>query len=172
MLYNSRVKKKTRLPADEVRFLVSLQKEHLHGRLRALWQSGWSLGIIANSLDPKKPKSTVHFWVQNAKDQEQHRTIPTPPPKSLTVSAPLLNTPRLRSISPSVPTEVKPRLRDLSLLARRYRSKSDPNSEFAVANRELTDLARSLYNRGVPATDIAEAAGITYRAIARRLADG
>jgi hypothetical protein len=29
-----------------------------------------------------------------------------------------------------------------------------------------------LYNRGVPAVDIAEAAGVTYRAIARRLANG
>jgi hypothetical protein len=67
---------------------------------------------------------------------------------------------------------MKPQLQHLSSLAKRYRAKSDPNSEFAIANRELTDLARSLYNRGVPAADIAEAAGVTYRAMARRLSNG
>lgn len=166
------MKKKIKLPADEVRFLSSLPVEIFHGRLRALWEAGWSLGIIANSLDPKRPKSTVHFWVQNATPQEQRRPIPNTPPKSLTTTAPLPNTPRLRSISPSVPPEMKPQLQHLSSLAKRYRAKSDPNSEFAIANRDLTDLARSLYNRGVPAADIAEAAGVTYRAMARRLSNG
>jgi hypothetical protein len=166
------MKKKIKLPADEVRFLSSLPIEIFHGRLRALWESGWSLGIIANSLDPKRPKSTVHFWVQNAASQEQRRPIPATPPKSLTVTAPLSNTPRLRSISPSVPVDMRPHLQHLSSLAKRYRAKSDPHSEFAIANRELTDLARSLYNRGVPAADIAEAAGVTYRAMARRLSNG
>jgi len=166
------MKKKVRLPADEVRFLSSLEPELLHSRLRALWEAGWSLKIIADSLEPQRPKSTVHFWVQNATPQEQRRAIPPTPPKSLTTTAPLLNSPRLRSISPSVPPELKAHLQELAVLANRYRAKTPPDSPFAKANQELTHVARMLYNRGVPAADIAEAAGITYRAIARRLSNG
>jgi hypothetical protein len=166
------VKKKVRLPSDEVRFLASLGPEMLHSRLRALWEAGWSLKIIADSLEPRKPKSTVHFWVKNATAGEQRRPIPPTPPKSLTTTAPLLNSPRLRSVSPSVPAELKPHLQELAALASRYRAKTPPDSPYAKANQELTHVARMLYNRGVPAADIAEAAGITYRAIARRLANG
>jgi hypothetical protein len=165
------VKKKTRLPADEVRFLSTLHSQILHARLRALWKAGWSLKIIADSLEPKRPKSTVHFWVKNASEQPQERPVPAIPPKSLTSTAPLANTPRTRSISPSVPPELRPRLQELSALSRLYRAKTSPNSPLALANREFTDISKSLYNRGVPAAAIAEAAGVTYRAIARRLAD-
>lgn len=166
------MKKKTRLPADEVRFLASLPPQALQARLRALWKVGWSLKIMADSLEPKKPKSTVHFWVQNAQDEPQSRPVPPTPPKSLTSTAPLSSSPRTRSISPSVPPDLKPRLRELSALSRLYRAKTPPTSPLALANREFTDLARELYNRGIPAADIAEAAGVTYRAIARRLSDG
>jgi hypothetical protein len=166
------MKKKVRLPSDEVRFLSSLEPPALNNRIRALWKAGWSLKIIADSLQPPRPKSTVHFWVKNAADEEQRRPIPATPPKSLTTTAPLLNSPRLRSISPSVPPELKPHLQELALLASRYRAKTSPDSPYAKANQELTHVARMLYNRGVPAADIAEAAGITYRAIARRLANG
>lgn len=166
------MKKKIKLPPDEVRFLSSLPTDLLHGRLRALWKFGWSLGIIANSLEPKRPKSTVHFWVQNAPEQEQKRLLPPTPPKSLTSTAPLPNASRFRSISPSVPADLRPRLQELASLANRYRAKTSPDSPLAIANQEFTHLARSLYNRGVPAADIAEASGITYRAIARRIANG
>lgn len=166
------MKKKVRLPADEVRFLSSLDQPMLQSRLKALWEAGWSLKIIADSLSPTRPKSTVHFWVKTATAQEQRRPIPATPPKSLTTTAPLLSSPRMRSISPSVPPELKTHLKELATLANRYRAKTPPDSPYAKANQELTHVARMLYNRGVPAVDIAEAAGVTYRAIARRLANG
>jgi len=172
MLYNKVMKKKVRLPDDEVTFLSALDKAQVPARLRALWEAGWSLKIIADSLKPARPKSTVHFWILNASSEPQRRPIPTPPPKSLTVSAPIKHSPKIRSISPGVPEHLKPRIKELSLLSRRYRAKSDPNSDLAVANRELTALALSLYNRGVPAAEIAKVAGVTYRAMARRIANG
>lgn len=166
------MKKKIKLPADEVRFISSLPKELMYGRLRALWESGWSLAIIANSLEPKKPKSTVHFWVSNATKQEQRRPLPPTPPKSLTTTAPLTSNPTMRSISPSVPLELRDKLKELATLANRYRAKTSPDSPLAIANRELTHLAVLLYNRGIPASDIADAAGVTYRAMARRISNG
>ncbi len=166
------MKKKIKLPPDEVRFLSSIPAELLHGRLRALWEGGWSLGIIADSLEPKKPKSTVHFWVKNAPSQEQRRPVPPTPAKSLTSTVPLMSPGKMRSISPSVPPAIRPQLKELAVLASRYRAKTPPDSPLALANQEFTHLARILYNKGVPAADIAKAAGVTYRAIARRISNG
>ena len=78
--------------------------------------------------------------------------------------------PRTRSISPRVPPDLRPRLRELGTLARRYRAKTPANSPLALANRELTDLALKLRSRGVSTADIADAAGVSYRAMARRIA--
>lgn len=161
-----------KLPDDEVRFLSAMPQELLPGRLRALWVAGWSLGVIAKSLKPSRPKSTVHFWVQNAPTQEQRRAVPAPPPKSLSASAPLSSSPRVRSISPGVPPEMAQHIRQLADLSKRYRAKTPASSPLAQANRELTGIALDLYHRGVPAAAIAEAAGVTYRAMARRIANG
>lgn len=166
------MKHNQKLPDDEVRFLAAMPQELLPGRLRSLWVAGWSLGVIAKSLKPARPKSTVHFWVKNAADQEQTRTIPSPPPKSLTSSAPLASSPRMRSISPEVPLDMIPHIQQLAQLSKRYRAKTPASSPLAQANRELTEIALELYHRGVPAASIADAAGVTYRAMARRIANG
>ena len=166
------MKHSQKLPDDEVRFLASMPPELVPGRLRALWNAGWSLGVIAKSLKPIRPKSTVHFWVKNASEQEQTRTVPSPPTKSLTSSAPLSSAPRMRSISPEVPLDMVSHIRQLAELSKRYRSKTPASSPLAQANRELTEIALDLYHRGVPAASIARAAGVTYRAMARRIANG
>lgn len=171
MLYNKTMNKKTRLPDDEIRFLSNLSEQLLKERVKALWESGWSLSVIANSLKPTKPKSTVHFWVQNTASASQRRPIPPTPPKSLTVTAPLSDAPITRSISPSVPPDLKPHIRQLANLSKRYRAKTPANSPLAEANRELTIITLDLYHRGVPAAAIAEAAGVSYRAIARRISN-
>jgi len=166
------VKNKPKLPKEEIKFLLSLSQDAFTARLRSLWEAGWSLGTIAESFTPPKPKSTIHFWVKNATQQEQIKPIPETPSKSLTVLSPLADTPRLRSISLGLPPEIRERLKNLSSLSRRYRSKSAANSEPALANFALTELAKSLHNRGVSTATIAEAAGVTYRAMARRISDG
>lgn len=141
----------------------------MESRLRALWKAGWSLGVIGSSLSPAVPKTTVHFWVRKAADLKQLKAVPLPPPKSLTTSVPTRHAPRLKSISPGVPPEIRIRLRELSVLSKRYRAKTSPTSPLALANEELTKIAIQLRSRGVPTATIAEAAGVTYRAMARRL---
>jgi hypothetical protein len=165
------VKKPIKLPEDEVRYISSLMRDEMESRLRALWKAGWSLSIIGKSIKPERPKTTVHFWVKRAEDMKQFRDVPIPPPKSLTTSVPTKNAPRLRSISPGVPADIRPRLRELSALSKRYRAKTSPDSPLAKANRELTEIAIDLRKRGVPTAAIAEAAGVTYRAMARRLSN-
>jgi hypothetical protein len=163
------VDSKTQLPQDEVTFIAALPRPEAESRLRSLWEAGWSLQILGNSLNPQRPKTTVHFWVKRAENREQQRTIPIPPPKSLTTSVPTKSAPRLRSISPGVPADMRPRLKQLSDLAKRYRAKTAPDSPLAQANDELTTVARTLRSMGVPTASIAEAAGVSYRAMARRL---
>ena len=160
---------KTKLPTDEVEFLSSLPRERAESRLRALWESGWSLQTLGDSLEPPRPKTTIHFWVKRAEPEHQHREIPPPPPKSLTTSVPLKNAPRLRTISPGVPPAMRSELRELSALARKYRAKCPPNSPYAIANDELTKKAKMLRMMGVPTEKIAESCGVSYRAMARRL---
>lgn len=167
-LYN-KIVEKILLPKDEVTFIGSLPRSASESRLRALWQAGWSLSVLGESLEPPRPKTTVHFWVKRAVDIPQQRPTPSPPPRSLTTSVPTKSAPRLRSISPGVPPDMKPRLRELSILARRYRAKTLPDSPLAKANRDLTAMAIALRSMGVPTAAIAEAAGVSYRAMARRL---
>jgi hypothetical protein len=157
------------LPSDEVTFISSLPRPEAESRLRVLWEAGWSLQALGNSLQPQRPKTTIHFWVKRAQIVEQFRDIPSPPPKSLTTSVPTKSAPRLRSISPGVPPDMKPRLKELSALAQRYRAKTAPDSPLALANDELTAVAKTLRSMGVPTAAIAEAAGVSYRAMARRL---
>jgi hypothetical protein len=163
------VAQKTVLPQDEVSFLDSLPRPDAESRLRALWEAGWSLAELGNSLKPKRPKTTIHFWVKRAEVRKQFRTIPTPPPKSLTTAAPTKKAPRLRSVSPNVPPDMKPKLRELATLAKRYRARTPSDSPFAQANKELTSTASALRSMGVPTAKIAQAAGVSYRAMARRL---
>lgn len=157
------------LPADEVAYLASLPREEMESRLRALWENGWSLASLGDSVQPQRPKTTIHFWVKRAATTPQSRILPTPPPKSLTTSVPVKSAPRLRSISPGVPSDIRDRIRELSILARRYRAKTPPNSPIALANDELTAIARTLSSMGVPTQAIADVAGVSYRAMARRI---
>jgi hypothetical protein len=157
------------LPSDEVTFLESLPREKFESRLKALWEAGWSLSSLGDSLNPKRPKTTIHFWVRRAKIEEQPREVPLPKKKSLVTATPTKKPPRLRPVSPGVPADLKPRLRELSQLARRYRSRTPKESIFAKANEELTTIAITLRSMGVPTAAIAEAAGVTYRAMAKRL---
>jgi hypothetical protein len=168
-LYHRTMSPKTLLPQDEVNFISSLSRPEAEARLKALWDAGWSLSILGESLEPKRPKTTIHFWVKKAEAIKQFREIPTPPPRSLTTATPTKKAPRLRSVSPNVPPDMKPRLKELAKLAKRYRARTTSDSPFAKANRDLTAMAVALRSMGVPTAKIATAAGVSYRAMARRL---
>lgn len=171
MLYDVLMRTQPLLPEDEVRFLESLPIHQFHARLAHLHAHGWSLATIARSLNPPKPKTTVHYWIQNAaSSQDLRRPLPDPPPTSLTTAVPTYKAPRMRSISPNVPPDIRPKLRELSEKSKRYRAKTPSTSATAQANQELTKIALELHAHGVPTSKIAAAAGVTYRAMARRIA--
>lgn len=162
-----------RLPESEISYLASLSPEQQRWRMRDLHlKAGWSLSAIGQSLPQPRPKTTIHYWVTNA--DPAHAPAPdADPPMPIPTATAVLPIPaptRIRTISPRVPPDLRPRLAHLGSLARRYRAKTPASSPAAIANRELNELAARLRDSGVPTADIAEAAGISYRAMARRLA--
>jgi len=80
--------------------------------------------------------------------------------------------PRRRVYNPEAPV-LTPRTRDriasLAPVARRYRARTNPDSPLARANAELTDTCVRMYSAGASVRELAAAAGVTYRAMARRL---
>jgi hypothetical protein len=165
------------LPLSEISYLASLSasassKQVFHERLRALWDAGWSLSVLGNALQPKRPRATVHYWVRNVSPVVQSVAVPQPSFQKPLTSALLGVVPaaRTRTIAPTVTPEMSDKLRTLSLQARRYRSRTASTNKFAVANQEFTVLVKQLRAQGIPAVDIANAAGISYRAVARRAA--
>lgn len=174
MLYIIPMNTQIPLPQSEIDYLAvlaSTNSKALHSRLRALWEAGWSLSVLGNALSPKRPRATIHYWVRKADVLPQIKEIPSVEfSKPLTAALLGVVPAKTRTIAPSVTPEVAARLRSLSLQARRYRSRTTEGNKFAVANREFTALVKELRSQGVPAVDIAEAAGISYRAVARRAA--
>lgn len=158
------------LPDDEIRFLEALPAPQMHARLAFLHAHGWSLAVLARSLSPKRPKTTIHYWIRNASTLvEQRRPAPRAPKSSPMLHITNIKGVNVRSMSPKVPPDVRPRLRELSEMSRKYRARTPQGSPTAIANRELTKLAVELRESGVPTADIAQAAGVTYRAMSRRI---
>ena len=163
------------LPQEEVLALQSLSNspQKRNTRLSALHQLGWPLSSLAVATN--SPKSTVNYWVKNSlPDQNQNQTLkPLPsPPSPLKNSLPQPQNLRKKSISPKVPPHLYDTIRELSNKSRRYRSKTPSNSDIAVSNRKLTVLALNLRSQGVSTADIARVAGVSYRAMAKRVAKG
>jgi hypothetical protein len=172
MQYTTRMRGDITLPDDEVRFLEALPEPQMHARLAYLHTQGWSLASLARSLSTPRPKTTVHYWIRNAPTSiEQRRPAPKSPTNTIMHALPVLRGVKVRSIAPKVPPDMRPRLRELAQISRRYRAKTPPGSTTAQANKELTQLAVQLHKHGVPTSDIAAAAGLTYRAVARRIAN-
>lgn len=151
------------LPTSERDYLASLPLPAQKSRLAALHASGWSLTELAEALDPPRPKTTIHYWIQNAASQPASAP-PTPNPPTLRIP----NT-KTRPISPQVPPGEDIILRELACEARKYRAGTPAHAPAARANRELTDRALRLRSFGVPTSAIAAAAGVSYRAMARRV---
>lgn len=73
------------------------------------------------------------------------------------------------SRSPGLTEVDKGRIKLLQQLASKVRASTPETSKFALANEELTALANELFARGVTVREIADAAGVTYRAINKRI---
>jgi len=160
------------LGQEEVDFINALTKKAKYYRAKQLFDAGWSLQAIGNAFTPAQQRSTVQYWTTQA--NPAHATSkPVPSPWGGFADAPMPKPVKgyqlKRPKSPGIPKETQERLRQLAPLARYYRSGMNSSTPFAIANEEMTRIVQDLYNNNVKIAEIARAAGITNRAIARRL---
>lgn len=151
-----------KLPPQEVELLNSITVDALIGRVNALYKEGWSLQTIGDSLTPARPRTTIRSWV--LKDQSNTIDAPIPTPK-ITEEG----TQRPKKVSPGMSNATFEDIRTLAPLARTFRAKMTSTAAPAVANQRLTDLCKDLYNNGVSIKELAAAAGVTYRAMYKRI---
>jgi hypothetical protein len=163
------MKKTVRLPQTESEFLSSLAPDERDSRLKALHDVGWSFSELGDSLTPRVGKTTVYSWVSRADARDQDRDLPIPPPKSVKTTLAPRKSSRYRTASPDVPEKMREEIRLLAAEARNYRSRTPPGHPSALANEALTSIAKTLRGVGVPTAAIAAAAGVSYRAMARRI---
>jgi hypothetical protein len=147
------------LPQTEVTHLLSLAgtPQALKARAYCLYQAGWTLSAIGDPLE--KARSTVRSWVLSGPYPHQD-DIPYPENKEYV---------RKRPVSPGIDQETREYLHTLAPIARKYRSKLPHTHSATLANRELTQLVRELHETGVSIQELADATGVTYRAMYRRV---
>lgn len=148
--------------------ITALSGAGLHARVRALYEAGWSLSSIGDAFSPPRARTTVRSWVNAYTGSvEDLPLVPAPPPISVSRSQPVPSS--TRAIAPGIPEYARARIAELAPIARRYRSRTNPNSPIGQAHTDLTALCASLHAQGVPIRALASAAGVTYRAMALRV---
>jgi len=96
---------------------------------------------------------------------------PAPSPLSSASAAPSPRTERryYDPHSPDLSITAAQKIRSLAPLARRHRANTSSTSPYALANHELTVICREEYARGVSVRELAATAGVTYKAMERRV---
>lgn len=173
-----------KLPSEEVEVLVKCSGDVLRARVQALREAGWTLASIADAWTPPKQRSSIRLLATTPTSTPLPivSSPPSPHSSSLTAAEKKNSATAVRrhrrarrfyvQESPKIPTADARTLKRLAPLARRYRARANPNGAYAVANTELTGLCIVLYRNGVSVQELAATAGVTYRAMARRLGVG
>ena len=157
------------IPKKEAEFLNSLSGTNLHKRVAQLFHAGWTLQSIGEALTPPKGRSTIKSWA----DRYSQRDLLLLDVSS-DVPIPRLRTPdggyqRKTPVSPGVPPEIADVLKEIAPIAKNYRARMSSVTKEYQANEEMDQIVHSLRAKDVSIADIARAAGVTHRAIARRL---
>ena len=154
------------LPADEIQLLNVLDSYELYTRARTLYQQGWTLRSIGEALDPPRARSTIRYWINTPTPvASAYDPLPTTPVPTLMTASTSARVPR-RALTPVEYNQVA----TLAPVARKYRATMNPGHPSAKANREMTELCVRLHHtERVTIRDLADAASVSYRAMARRV---
>jgi hypothetical protein len=154
------------LPLSEAQTLASLRDFNLFARAAQLYEAGWTLRAIGEAFEPPKSRSTVRSWVDRAANSSPTIDLPT-------AEVPVLLTPEayipVKPASPGISPTERARIEALAPIARKYRSGMHPMHPAAQANTNLTLLCKTLNDANVSVQELADTAGVTYRAMAKRL---
>jgi len=154
------------LPTHEINFLNELEGYELFARARMLYAQGWTLRSIGEAFEPPRARSTVRYWINSPIPiASAHTSLPTAPVPVLATASAAARIPR-RHLTPTEYSKIA----ELAPLARKYRATMNPGHQSARANRELTELCVRLHHtERVTIRDLADAASVSYRAMARRV---
>lgn len=152
-----------KLPPQEVELLNSISADALIGRVTALYNEGWSLQCIGEALVPRRPRTTIRSWVVKAVPNTIDAPIPSP--KQVTEEGGS----QKKRVSPGIPQNTFEDIKQLSPLARTFRSRMASTAAPSVANQRLTQICKELHQNNVSIRELAEAAGVTYRAMYKRI---
>jgi hypothetical protein len=158
------------LPPEEVSRLNDLNQDELIKRVYDLYHQGWTLQAIGDALTPPRPRSTVRSWLLRYQLPTERDLIDAP--TNLPVpeyKTPLGGYQPRKQPSPGILPDELDLIRELAPIARTYRAKMSSNSLAAVSNDQLTAICIRLNQTGVSVRELAEAAGVTYRAMVKRL---
>jgi hypothetical protein len=146
------------LPPEEVAILKSLTGPTLKARCRDLYNVGWTLSAIGTPLN--RQRSTIRLWITDAPAQSPAQPVTLPEDKAYVHKKPP---------SPGLTPSEHELIHELAPLARRYRARLPENHPSTRANKELTELCITLHSLNIPIQELADAAGVTYRAMYRRV---
>lgn len=152
-----------KLPPQEVELLNSLSKLDQIQRSHDLYQAGWPLDSIGSALLPTRPRTTIRTWVQKS-EAEPRLSIDAPIPIPI-----FIDEPARQVSSEGIPDALAEIIKELAPLARTYRSRMANTTAAAVANDRLSGICITLYQKGVSIKDLAAVAGVTYRAMYKRV---
>ena len=138
-------------------------------RAYELYQAGWTLQAIGDALQPPRPRSTVRSWLLRFQEPDL-----TPLAHPAAIPSPRYQThadgyQKRRPQSPGILPDELALIQKLAPVARRFRAKVSSNDSTRVANDQLTAVCLRLYYSGVSITELAQAAGVTYRAMVKRI---
>ncbi len=169
---NRRPARNQPIPPQEVEFLASLEGPLLYARVHGLYNAGWPLQAIGDCLAPPRPRTTISSWVLRHAENEL-KTVDAPTPTTPIPTPTHKTHPDGYQKKRPLPTEISQddldQIRQLAPLARQFRAKMAKTSAPAVANARLTALCIRLYQGGTGITELAHAAGVTYRAMYKRV---
>jgi hypothetical protein len=154
------------LPPQEAHILGTLRDFNLYARASQLYKAGWTLRAIGEAFSPAKSRSTVASWIERAHDSTP--LVDLPPVEAPTLATPETYIP-VRPVSPGISKVDRDRIEVLAPIARKFRSGMSPMHAAALANTELTEICTRLAGANVPVRELADAAGVTYRAMAKRI---
>lgn len=161
-----------KLPPQEVEYLNSLPKDLMIFRVKLLFDEGWPLDAMGESFPRKRTRSTIRSWVLRAEqnwDSDACLIFADAP-----IPKPRLKTPeggyqKIKPEGQTIRTNDLEQIKQLAPQARTFRSRMASTSAPAVANQRLTELCKKLHQEKVGIKDLAEAAGVTYRAMYKRI---
>jgi len=74
-----------------------------------------------------------------------------------------------KNTSPGISDADMTTITHLAPISRKYRASMSNRHPAAISNQDLTDLCTKLYENNVTITELSRAAGVTYRAMAKRI---